>query len=109
MATLTDSEFNARAEAALAAVEAALERSGLDVECERQGSVLQIELANGSRIVVNSQAAMRQLWLAARSGGYHYDFDGRQWRDTRDGTEFFAALSRVVSEQGGEPVILRGD
>jgi CyaY protein len=49
---------------------------------------------------------MRQIWVAARSGGYHFSYDGRDWRDTRDGTELFASLSRLVSAQGGHPVVL---
>jgi CyaY protein len=69
--------------------------------------VLTLELADGSKIVVNSQAPMRQIWVAAKSGGFHYERRGSEWRDTRDGSELFAALSKLVSAQGGEAVILR--
>ena len=46
------------------------------------------------------------MWLAARSGGYHYKRVGDEWRNTRDDSEFFAALGRYASEQGGAPVNL---
>jgi CyaY protein len=49
---------------------------------------------------------MQQMWLAARSGAHHYAWDGSAWRDTRDGTELFAALSRVLSALGGSPIVL---
>src|SRR5471030_2640433 len=72
-----ESEFLAQAEPALHAIESALDRLNdddlLDVECSRSGNVLEIEfIANGSKIIVNSQAAMSELWVAARSGGFHY-------------------------------------
>ena len=101
---MTDSEFMERAEAALADIEDAIDASGLDIELSRAGNVLTLEFADGSRVVVNSQAPMQQLWLAARSGAHHYEWrDG--WRDTRDGTELFAALSRIVSALGGSAIV----
>ncbi|HEX7156762.1 MAG TPA: iron donor protein CyaY [Burkholderiaceae bacterium] len=105
---MTETEFLRHAEATLEAIEASLEASGLDVECSRAGNVLTIELEDGSRIVVNTQAPTRQIWVAARSGGFHFAADGAAWRDTRSGAELFAVLSRILSEQGGQPVVLRG-
>lgn len=104
---MTESEFNELAESVLDAVEAAVEATEADIESTRVGNVLTLELANRSRVVVNSQAPMQQIWVAAKSGGFHFALQDGQWRDTRDGSELFAALSRVVSAQGGEPVVLR--
>jgi len=106
-----ESEFLAQAEATLNAIEAALDRLNdddmVDVECSRSGNVLEIEFVdNGSKIIVNSQAAMQELWVAARSGGYHYKQIDGQWRNTRDNTELFTALSEMVTTQGGSPVVL---
>mgnify|MGYP002777981290 CR=1 FL=1 len=103
---MTDSEFNDLAEQTLDAIEAAVEATGADIEAARTGNVLTLELADGGKVVVNSQGPMRQMWVAARSGGFHYAREGQQWRDTRDGSELFAALSRILSSQGGEPVVL---
>jgi CyaY protein len=106
-----ESEFLAQAEATLNAIEAKLDQLNdedmLDVECSRSGNVLEIEfIDNGSKIIVNSQAAMQELWVASRSGGYHYRQKDGQWLNTRDGSELFAALSEMVSTQGGSPVRL---
>ena len=109
---MTESEFLAAAEATLGALEAALERANdndeLDVECSRKGNVLEIEfIDNGSKIIVNSQAPMQELWIAAKSGGFHYKLQGGVWRNTRDDSEFFAALSTMVSAQGGTKLELQ--
>lgn len=107
-----ESEFLAQAEAALDAIEAALDRLNdedvVDVECSRSGNVLEIEfIDNGTKIIVNSQAAMKELWVASRSGGYHYKQVDGQWINSRDNTELYASLSEMVSAQGGAPVVLK--
>ncbi len=108
---MTESEFLAAAEAALRKIETALENTAdqtdLDIECSRSGNVLEIEFVdNGSKIIVNSQAPMQELWIAAKSGGFHYKKKGDIWINTRDGSEFFSALSAMISSQGGVPVML---
>jgi len=106
---MNDAEFESLAEAALRAVEQALEASGLDADFElKAGGVLEIEFADGSKVIVNRHGAAREIWVAARSGGFHFRWDGVAWRDTRDGTELFAALSTLVSEQLGRGVRLLG-
>jgi CyaY protein len=104
---MSESEFLARAEAALAAIESALDAADLDVEPSRAGNVLTLELADGSKIVINTQAPMEQIWVAAKSGAFHYAWREGEWRDTRDGSELFAALSRLLSALGGQLVVLR--
>ena len=104
---MTDSEFEAAAEAALDVLERALETAAPEADLERKsGGVLEIEFPNGTKMVVNRQAAARELWVAAKSGGFHFRFDGGAWRDSRDGTELFAALSALASAQSGTPVRL---
>jgi CyaY protein len=100
-------EFAERADAALGRIEAALEESGIEADVElKEGGVLEIEFADGSRMVINRHGAARELWVAARSGGFHFRWDGTAWRDTRDGAELFAALSKLVSAQSGQLVRL---
>jgi len=105
---MTETEFTQRAETALRALEAAVDGVDAGIDCTRSGGVLTLELDNDTKIVVNTQLPTRQIWVAARSGGFHFGFDGHQWRDTREGTELFAVLSRLVSEQGGRAVLLVG-
>ena len=105
---MEDKEFNARAELALTRVDAALEASGADVDCElAAGGVLEIEFADGSKIIVNRHGVAREIWVAARAGGFHFRWDGEVWRDTRDGDELMAKLSALASPQAGESINLR--
>ncbi len=108
---MTDTEFLDLAEAVLDRIETAIEEAGetadVDVECSRSGNVLEIEFVdNGSKIIVNTQAPMKEIWVAARAGGFHYRLVDGQWRDTREGTELFEALSRLASAQGGSALTL---
>ena len=104
---MNETEFDARAEGSLAAIVRALESSRIDCDCEFKGDgVLELEFEDGSKIIVNRHRPAREIWVAAKSGGYHFRFDGARWVNTRDGDELFAALSRYVSEQSGSPVVL---
>ena len=104
---VSEAEFEALAAPVLERIEAALEASGLDVDTElKPGGVLEIEFADASKMIVNRHGAAREIWVAARAGGFHFRWDGAAWRDSRDGTELFAALSKLVSAQGGQPVLL---
>ena len=106
---MTEHEFLSAAEATLDAIEAAVERAvddGLDVELERTDNVITLSFEDRSKIVVNSHSAAREIWIAARSGGFHYRRDGARWVDGRSGDELFSALSRLVSAQGGQAVVL---
>ena len=105
---MDETEFAALAERALERIEAALEDCGVDADVERkEGGVLEIEYADGSRMVINRHAAAREIWVAAPSGGFHFRWDGAAWRDTREGSELFAALSRLVSARSGQAVRLK--
>ena len=104
---MNDNEFNELADATLTQIETALERSGADLDFAMvSDSVLEIEFADGSKIIVNRHDAAKEIWVAARSGGFHYRWDGSCWQDTRSEEELMAALSRLISEQAREPVLL---
>lgn len=104
---MTEAEFNALADVALARIESALEASGADLDYAWVGDgIIEIEFADNSKIVVNRHLAAQELWVAARSGGYHFRWDGAAWRDTRDGTELMSSLAQLVLAQAGESVNL---
>jgi CyaY protein len=105
---LDEREFNQEADAMLSRIEAALDACDADLDFEIQpGGVIEIEFDNGSKIIVNRHAAAREIWVAARSGGYHFKFENGNWIGTRDGAALMDVLSRCASEQAGEPVELR--
>ena len=102
------SEFEGLADAMLERIARLVEDSGAECDCEPKGSgVLELTFANGSRIIVNRHSAAREIWVAAKSGGFHFRFDGSVWVDTRDGRELLAVLSELLTQQSGTPVALR--
>ena len=107
-ATLPDAEYRANANAVLASVEACidawLQDDVVDIDTNRSGGLLELGFENGSKIVLNTQAPLQELWLAARSGGFHYRYAAGHWVDTRGGADLFDALSACASEQAGKPL-----
>lgn len=100
---MTESEFHRAADLVLARIESTVESiDGLDVDLE--AGVLTIECADASRIIVNRQTPNREIWVAARSGGFHFTWREGAWRDTRSGDELFASLARLIESQGGARV-----
>ncbi|MDQ7989087.1 MAG: iron donor protein CyaY [Candidatus Dactylopiibacterium sp.] len=89
-------------------VERAVEATDLDVDLEPQaGGILKLEFADGSQIIINRHAAAKEIWVAARSGGFHYRPEGGQWLGTRDGRELLGQLEELIGQQAGRPVLLQ--
>ncbi len=103
---MTDLEFLDRAETVLKAIEAACDRineeTEADIDNQRVGGMITLVFENKSQIVINLQKPLHEIWLAAKSGGYHYKYVDNAWRDTKGQGEFFANLSRFASEQAGQ-------
>ena len=103
---MTDIEFLDRGEALLLAVEQTCDRindeTDADIDCQRTGGMLTLVFANRSQIIVNLQKPLHEVWLAARSGGYHYKFNSNKWMDTKGLGEFFLQLSKDASAQSGQ-------
>ncbi len=97
---MTESEFNQLADAALARIETAIDDCGGDVECSRSGNVLEVEFDNGQKIIINRHDLNQEIWVAARSGGFHYSYRDGKWISQRDGSELFTKLVELFAEQG---------
>ncbi len=93
---MTESEFNELADAVFDRIEQAIDASGADIECSRNGPVLELEFADGSQIIINRHTPNREIWIAAKSGGFHYAFQDGQWVSGRDGSELFGRLGELV-------------
>jgi CyaY protein len=102
---LSDADYHAKTAAVLAAVEAQLDRwleeDVVDIDAQRTGGLLELVFPDRSRIIINTQPPLHELWLASRAGGFHYRHVAGFWRDTRDGSDFFDVLSRESSQQAG--------
>jgi CyaY protein len=100
---LSDAEYHREADALLSRIEAATDRwlqeDVIDIDTQRSGGLLELSFPNGSKIIVNMQPPLHEMWLAARAGGFHYRWQQGRWVDTRDGSEFLQALSTHASTQ----------
>ncbi len=106
---MTDIEYLDCAEHVLRAVEASCDRindqSDADIDNQRVGGMITLMFQNQSQIIINLQKPLHEIWLAARSGGYHYKFNGQHWMDTKGQGEFFTSLSQYASAQSGRALI----
>ena len=106
---MTDLEFLDLAENLLKAVEASCDRinddGSADIDNQRVGAMVTLVFANRSQIVINLQKPLHEVWLAARSGGYHFRWVEGRWQDTKGQGEFFACLSNDASAQAGSPLV----
>jgi CyaY protein len=96
---MNESDFHRAVEAQLARIEAAAEAAGLD--CDLESGILTLHCPDGGRIIVNRQTPNREIWVAARSGGFHFALREGAWRDTRSGDGLDASLVRIVAAQAG--------
>jgi CyaY protein len=105
-AALSDADYQRETASLLARIEATADRwlqdDVIDIDTRRTGGLLELTFPGGSKIIINTQPPLHEVWLAARGGGFHYRWVDGQWRDTRDGSEFIAALSAHASLQGGK-------
>lgn len=107
---MDETAFNALADAELERIEAALENCGADLDIEpKPGGVLEIEFDNGTKMIINRHTAAREIWVAAKSGGFHFRPEDGRWVATRDGADLYAMLTRLVREQSGEDVTVSAD
>lgn len=107
---MNETEFHDSADKTIEAIMDAIDASGADIDYEEVGGVLTLEFDNGSKIIFSKQPPAMQLWMAARSGGFHFDYDAdrQQWIcDSGEREELFQMLSRLATEQGGEDIELQ--
>ena len=106
--SLSDVDYQRETGLLLARIEAAADRwlqeDLIDIDTQRTGGLLELSFPDGSKIIINTQPPLHEVWLAARDGGFHYRWAAGQWVNTRDGSEFVQALSQHASAQGGMPL-----
>ena len=100
---MTETDFHRAVDAVLARIDTALEAHD-ELDFSLEGGVLTVECPGASRIIVNRQTPNREIWVAARSGGFHYAHRDGEWRDTRTSEELFASLARLIKAQSGVEV-----
>ncbi|MGI2260297.1 iron donor protein CyaY [Shewanella sp. GXUN23E] len=103
---MTDTEFHQLADEMFQTIESAIENAideqDADVDVDASGGVLQLEFDDGSKIVINKQEPLHQIWVATKFGGYHFSFENGQWLDMRtDAGEFMPFVKASIARQSG--------
>ncbi len=107
---MNDALFDELAESLFTAIEDAIDTHEWPLDYENSGSVLTIDCEDtDTQVIVSRQVAKHQIWVAAKSGGFHLDRQGETWVCSTTGETFMALLSRVCSEQSDEPVMFTLD
>jgi CyaY protein len=97
---MEDKEFASLAQSALTRIQTGLENADLDFETPADG-ILEIEFDDGSKMVINRHSAAQEIWVAARSGGFHFRPTDGTWKDSRDGEDLYVKLAMLIAQQGG--------
>jgi CyaY protein len=101
--SLTEARFHDLVDAAQESIEDVFDGSDLDLDLENSAGVLTVRFENGTQLIFSRQEPLRQLWLAARSGGFHFDYDAASGRWMCDSSDELLGemLARLTLEQGG--------
>ena len=102
--SLSEARFHDLVDAVQEEIEDVFDHSGMDVDLDNSGGVLTVRFENGTQLIFSRQPPLRQLWVAARSGGFHFDYDeaSSMWICDANDERLGELLSRVTHEQGGE-------
>ena len=101
---MTESEFHLAVDEIFARIERAAEDCA-DLDTDLEAGILTLTCPDGSRVIVNRQTPSREIWVAARSGGFHFALREGGWRDTRSGEGLLASLAQIVRAQAGEELV----
>ena len=101
----SESEFVTATDRTLAtignALDAAVEESDAEIDWTQNDGILEIECADGSKLIVNRHLPNREIWVAARTGGFHFAAVDGLWRDSRSSDELGSVLTRLLRDQAG--------
>jgi len=105
---MNESEFNQRVDDIIEHIEDQLDDLDMDLDYEAAGGIFTTTFGNGTKIIINRQTPVKQIWVAAKSGGFHFDYDPAtdRWLKSDDATELFAALSQYFSNQANGSIEL---
>jgi CyaY protein len=105
---MQETEFHLVVDSLLLRLQIRLDELPTNVDSELSSGILTLTFENGSKIIINRQTPNREIWVAAKSGGFHFRFVSTDWIDTRSGQSLGCLLTKVISQQSGTefPIIL---
>ena len=100
---MNENEYNRCVDELMLQIEDSIDNSALEIDCENSNGILTLTVeSNGSQMILSRQTASREVWLAARSGGFHFILKESIWRDTNTSDTLGMILQQAVKSQAGE-------
>jgi CyaY protein len=107
---IDEPDFDSLAAAVFKKLLAALDRADPDVvEADGTPDMVTITASNGEKVIVNTQRAVEQIWVAGKGEGLHFSLEpsSRRWLDDRGrGLELSAFIAACVREACGVELAL---
>lgn len=104
---MQDSEYHQMVEDIFIQLEEALDECEVDIDYESAGGILTLIFPNGSKIILNKQPPLHQIWVATKFNGHHFNYQQEQWIDERTDAEFWQFMDDAASKQAGQPISFR--
>lgn len=101
---MNETEFHQLVDSQMQIIEEAIDDSGADIDYETSGNVMTLEFEDRSQIIINRQEPMKEIWLASKSGGFHFQWHDEQWICSKTGTEFFTMVKQECEKHAGESI-----
>ncbi|WPC74032.1 iron donor protein CyaY [Vibrio porteresiae] len=101
---MNETEFHQLVDIQLQAVEEMIDDSEADIDYETVGNVMTLDFEDRSQVIINRQEPMKEIWLASRSGGFHFRYDGSQWLCTKTGVEFITMVKEECEKHASEEI-----
>ena len=102
---MTDQEYHQLIEDLFINLEEQVDACEVDLDYESASGILEIIFPDGSKIILNKQAPLHQLWVATKFNGHHFERHGDKWIDNRSGAEFWQFMNDAASKQGGTNIV----
>lgn len=101
---MNDTEFHQLVDSQLQLIEEAIDESGADIDYETSGNVMTLEFDDRSQIIINRQEPMHEIWLASKSGGFHFQLHDQTWLCSKTGVEFITMVKQECEKHAGEAI-----
>lgn len=103
---MNDSEYHQLADELLIQLQDAVDEVEFDLDYEAAGGIVEIMFPNGTKIIINKQAPLHQIWVATKFNGHHFEYQDGKWIDNRGGSELWQLINEAATKQAGEAISL---
>lgn len=104
---MNDSEYHQLVDEILLNIEEALDDCPVDIDYESAGGMLTLIFPDQSKIIINKQPPLKQIWVATKYNGHHFNLQGEVWIDERSDAEFWQFIDQAASVQAGKTISLQ--